>query len=103
MSWYRVIFAQQEEFTNPLAVYQSPDFPHVFLGGADPDDIRVVEETAGRPVCIRIDLRSSSAGEIGFSEKVAPPQMRIPLPDEPANKPGDMDTNLDTHDSAEAK
>jgi hypothetical protein len=35
---------------DPLAIYQSPDFPHVFLGGADISDIQEAAQIAGIPV-----------------------------------------------------
>lgn len=86
LSWYRVIFAQGS-FVNPESIYQSPDFPHVFLGAAEEDDIRSVEEKAGKPVCIRIDLRGFGVDERTFSEDVPSPQMRVPLPDDPTKTP----------------
>lgn len=41
------------------AIYQSPDFPHVFLGSSDPDDIQKAKKLAGQPICCRFDLAAA--------------------------------------------
>lgn len=38
------------------SIYQSSDFPHVFLGSSDPDDIKEAETIAGQPICFRFDV-----------------------------------------------
>ena len=94
MSWYRVVLAQaqgQGFGVSPDAVYRSPEFPHVFLGAADEADIQTVEKITGRPVCIRVDLRSESNKERNFPAGIKPPQMRVPLPDEPGQEPATME------------
>lgn len=82
MSWYRITYSQGS-FVDPMTVYQSPDFPYVFLGGADEDQLKVVEQTTGKPICIRVDLRSHSPRESFFFEEVPEAHMRVPLPDNP--------------------
>jgi len=37
-------------------IYQSIDFPHVFLGGAESDEIAEAEKRAGEKICKRIDV-----------------------------------------------
>lgn len=53
--WGRQHYLSHPEHAGNMEVYQSPDFPHVFLGGEY--DLEEAELKAGRPICKRIDCR----------------------------------------------
>lgn len=47
----------QPEISGPItSVYQSVDFPNVFLGSSDPEDIKEAEQLAGQKICFRFDV-----------------------------------------------
>lgn len=74
---------------DPFAIYQSPDFPHVFLGGGiEEDDMTKVEQMAGQPICMRINLSSSDT--VFETKKYEKADMRIPLPDDPDSLPEEL-------------
>lgn len=60
----------------PINVYRSIDFPHVFLGGADIDDISDVEQMAGAKICARIDVTDAEV-----SRMLPPHTIKTPLPE----------------------
>ena len=53
--WGRNFLRSNPDFAGGMEVYQSPDFPHVFLGGED--DLEEAEAKAGQPICKTVDCR----------------------------------------------
>ena len=45
-------------------IYQSPDFNWVFLGSAEQDDLKKVQQISGRPVCVRLDLTDKDTSHL---------------------------------------
>lgn len=81
--------------SDPTAIYQSPDFPHVFLGSMQLDDMMDAEKMAGQPICIRIDLTNESLRPRDLqsapqSFRLPEATMKVPLPDEPKDLPLDQ-------------
>ena len=60
-------------------IYQSTDFPHVFLGAGTPEDIQRAEEKAGERICVRIDVAALSH----LMEDLPKADIAIPLPEYP--------------------
>ena len=53
--WGRSFLRDNPDFVGDLDVYQSPDFPHVFLGGEN--DLEDAEAKAGQSMCEIVDCR----------------------------------------------
>lgn len=53
--WGRQYRRQNPDYVPQLDVYQSRDFPHVFLGGED--DLDKAQQKAGQPICKVVDCR----------------------------------------------
>jgi len=53
--WGRSFRQQNPDFAGGFEVYQSPHFPHVFLGGEQ--ELDEAEEKAGQPMCKIVDCR----------------------------------------------
>lgn len=53
--WAHQFRKENPEYEPRFDVYQSSDFPHVFLGGED--DLAEAEAKAGQPICQIVDLR----------------------------------------------
>ncbi len=85
MTWlkkaiYTTIFkAIKVAWQDPTTIYQSRDFPWVFLGSAEPDDLREVSVKTGvPPEKIRhIDVTSEVVVDL------PPADLKVPLPDAP--------------------
>jgi protein tyrosine/serine phosphatase len=50
------------------AIYQSKDFPHVFLGSSNTEDIKEAERIAGKPICFRVDVAALDNNELGKAD-----------------------------------
>ena len=70
----RQYLRQNPGFVPEFAVFQSSDFPHVFLGGED--DYAEAEVLAGQPICSAVDCRNlpeiSSSSESMDTSQVQP-------------------------------
>ena len=64
-----------KQIGRPDTIYQCPEAPWVFLGGADLDDIRAAEQMAGQPICLRVDVTDKNTTELPG------PVIKIPLPE----------------------
>ncbi len=53
--WGNEFLENNPEYQPRFDVYQSPDFPHVFLGGEN--DLEEAEALAGQPICKIVDCR----------------------------------------------
>ena len=53
--WGNQFREQNPDYQPQFNVFQSPDFPHVFLGGED--DLQEAEQMAGQPMCKVVDCR----------------------------------------------
>ena len=59
-------------------IYQSVDFPHVFLGSSNPHDMQRAEQLAGRPICFRVnvaDLETKHLQPANLSYSLPEPEM----------------------------
>lgn len=56
-------------------IYQSSDLPWVFLGSANAEDLKKVEQIAGKPICMRIDLTTANTSHL------SQPAIKMPLPE----------------------
>lgn len=63
--WSRSFQGRNPEYVPNIDVYQSSDFPHVFLGGAD--DLDEAEQMAGQKMCQIVDCRDLP--EIGDNDQ----------------------------------
>lgn len=62
--WGGEFSKKNPDYVPKFEIFQSPDFPHVFLGGED--DFEEVEARAGQPICKIVDCRDLP--EIGASD-----------------------------------
>jgi len=69
---YTPQFSVHDE-TSLTDIYRSRDFPWVFLGSADLDDLVTVERITGKPICFRFDLTDKD------TSKLPAPSVKVPF------------------------